>query len=205
MKNANTLTAFIVAVLAIPSIASAAECKNSGAADGAAPPIFDDQGGWKQRATASVPCGACDADSVGMAVDMAREEAEGMLTAYLDKVRTGSSSSKSSGSMSSSNDGTTSKSSGKFQREYVKTVQSSYSGIMSGVVTLEDCVLPEDKKVRVTVGVSSKTQADAESRKARPVSGSGSQPGTSQGQGQNGARPIVPAKSESRSSNERDF
>lgn len=205
MKKCNLLKAVILTALAMPAIAGAEQCTNIGAANGVAPVIEDGQGGWKQKATATTNCGACTADSVEMATDMAREEAEGMLVAYLDKMRKGTSEQKTSGTVTTENDGVNSKSSEKFKREFIKTVQSSYAGIVAGIVTLEDCVLIEDHKVRVTVGVSSKSQANAELRKARSAEAVGSQPGTSQGQGQNGARPIVPAKSESRSSNERDF
>ena len=150
---------------------------------GVEPQKYLADGHWLIRSTGEASCYTCTRTAITTAKRVAEMNArEGLLKFLQESVkRTGKFLEKQACAESSGPDGD--KQSCQTAAGYQTGSQAAWEGILKGVVNIAECTDPEEKVVRVTVGVSSKTldlAAEIEDRSNSPAA-------SRQGAGRQGA------------------
>jgi hypothetical protein len=173
---------------------------------GAEPPIYSDDGHWRMRSTGEAPCYTCTRTNITTAKRIATMKARDGLLQARQVFQKGQEKflEKQGCSETSGPDGDTQAC--QTASGYQTGSQAAWEGMLKGVVTIGECTDPEDKVVRVTVGVSSKTIDLADEIEERSNSSTASQQGAANS-GQRGAAPVStdrPTDKKRRTTN-RDF
>ena len=150
---------------------------------GAEPPIYSDDGHWRMRSTGEASCYTCTRTAITTAKRIAAMKARDGLLQARQVFQKGKEKflEKQACAESSGPDGD--KQSCQTAAGYQTGSQAAWEGILKGVVNIAECTDPEEKVVRVTVGVSSKTldlAAEIEDRSNSPAA-------SRQGAGRQGA------------------
>jgi hypothetical protein len=178
---------------------------------GAEPPIYSDDGHWRMRSTGEAPCYTCTRTNITTAKRIAAMKARDGLLQARQVFQKGQEKflEKRGCAEISGPDGD--KQACQTASGFQTGSQAAWEGMLKGVVTIGECTDPEDKVVRVTVGVSSKTIDLADEIEDRSNSPAASRQGAGrQGAaktGRSGEAPVStdrPTDKKSRTTN-RDF
>lgn len=173
---------------------------------GAEPPIYSDDGHWRMRSTGEAPCYTCTRTNITtakrIAAMKARDallQARGIQQKGYEKFLEKQGCSETSGAKGDSQACQTASG-------FQSGSQAAWEGMLKGVITIGECTDPEDKVVRVTVGISSKTMDLADEIEDRSNTPAGARKGAANA-GRNGEAPVTtdrPSDKKSRATN-RDF
>lgn len=214
MYGRNTLTSWVfLVVLSVLSAQLSAQAGNTeevdacDAPEGAQPPIYSDDGNWKMLATGEAACYTCTRTNITTAKRIANMKArDALLKArsvqqkgyekFIEKQGCAEVSGAKGDSQACQN-----------AQGFQTGSQAAWEGMLKGVITVGECTDPEDKVVRVTVGISSKTMELADEIEDRSNTPAGSRNNASNAAGRTREAPVStdrPTEKKSRSVN-RDF